>query len=142
MGLNDTIYTTHHFWVEMKSITEAAFTECSGLEMEVEVLQWTEGGLNEYVHRLPGRVKAGSNLVLKRGLATKELWQWHANVAKGQIQRQNISIILYGYDGAETCRWHIIGALPIKWTGPTFKADSQEVAVESIELIYQTFERE
>lgn len=139
-------YSTYRFWVEMKGITEGAFAECSGLDSELEVEEWKEGGVNDYVHRFPGRLKLGTNIVLKRGLATAELWQWYYDVVQGKvthgkIKRQNFSIILYGYDAAPQIRWDVTGALPVKWTGPSFKADGNDVAVESIELIHQGFER-
>lgn len=139
-------YTSYRFWVELKGITEGAFNECSGLDSEIEVEEWKEGGLNNYVHRLPGRVKLAPNIVLKRGLATSELWQWYYDVLQGQvtrgkIKRQNFSIILNGIDGAPPIRWNVMGALPVKWTGPSFKTDANEVAVETIELIHQGFER-
>ena len=135
-------YSTHRFWVEIKGITEGAFSECSGLESEIEVMEWREGGRNDLVHRLPGRVKTAPNLVLRRGVATAELWQWYYDVMQGKltsgtVKRQSLSVILYGYDAMPQVRWNITGALPIKWSGPTFKADAGEVAVESIELIHQ-----
>jgi phage tail-like protein len=66
------LYSSHRFAVELKGVTEALFTECSGLQIELEVQEWQEGGLNNVVHRLPGRVKTAPNLVLKRGLATDD----------------------------------------------------------------------
>lgn len=139
-------YSTFRFWVELKGITEGAFTECSGLDSEIEVEEWKEGGLNTRVHQFPGRVKTATNLVLKRGIATAELWDWYYGVVqgkltRGEITRQNLSVILYGYDEMPVIRWNITGALPIKWVGPSFKSDSRDVAVESIELIHQGFER-
>jgi phage tail-like protein len=36
--------------------------------------------------------------------------------------------------------WDVRGALPVKWTGPTFDATrGGEVAVESVELVHQGF---
>ena len=135
------LYATHRFLVEVQGITEGVFIECSGLEAEIEIFDWQEGGWNGQVHRFPGRAKTAPNLVLKRGIATDTLWQWYRQVTQGQIQRKNLSIIVYGYDENPQLRWNFTGALPVKWTGPTFKADAAEVAVESLELIHQGFER-
>lgn len=139
-------YSSHHFWIELKGITEGSFSECSGLESEVEVDEWKEGGLNDLVHRFPGRVKTAPSIVLKRGLATPELWKWYHDLTQGklthgQIKRQSLSIILYDSDNSPLMRWNINGVLPIKWSGPTFKADAGEIAVESLELIHQGFVR-
>jgi phage tail-like protein len=137
-------YSAHRFWVEVHGINEAVFTECTGLTSEVELEEVKEGGQNEYIHRLPGRVKSFPNLVLKRGLATPELWEWYADVAsgiKGKIKRRNITISLKGVNDAPVLRWEVIDALPIKWVGPNLKSGTGEVAVESVEFIHTGFKR-
>ena len=135
------VYPTFKFVVEIQGITEGVFLECSGLQAEVDVEKWAEGGWNEHVHRFPGRAKEAPNLVLKNGLATSILWGWFRDVAQGRIARKNLSVILHGYEGSTPIRWDFTGALPVKWTGPTFKADATEVAVETIELIHKGFTR-
>lgn len=137
-------YSVHRFWVEVDGINEAVFTEVTGLTSEVEIEEVKEGGENEYIHRLPGRVKSFPNLVLKRGLTTPELWAWYMDVAsgiKGKIDRRNITITLKGLDDTPLMHWEVINALPIKWVGPSFKSGSSEVAVESIEFIHIGFTR-
>jgi phage tail-like protein len=137
-------YSAHRFWVEIDGINEAVFTECTGLTSEVEVEEVKEGGQNEYIHRLPGRVKSFPNLVLKRGLATGELWDWYKDIAsgrKGGVERRSITVTLTGANDMALVRWEIEGALPIKWTGPSFKSGSGEVAVESVEFIHTGFKR-
>jgi phage tail-like protein len=144
MTSNDDPYSLHRFWVEIQGINEAMFTECSGLQAEVELDEWKEGGLIGYVHRFPGRVKTFQNLVLKRGIATSDLWDWYARVAsgrKGAIERQNMTITLKGTDDLPLIRWEIYQALPIKWIGPSLKSGSGEIAVETIEFIHNGFER-
>jgi phage tail-like protein len=49
--------TAYHFTVEVEGIAQAQFTECSGLQAEAEVFSYEEGGCNDYVHKLPGRIK-------------------------------------------------------------------------------------
>jgi phage tail-like protein len=135
------VYSTYRFWVEIKGITEAAFSECSGLSVESDIFEWEEGGLNEYRRRLPGRAKF-QNLVLKRGIAQPDLWEWYYGVITGtKVQRQECSIILVGYAGMSEARWDIVGALPIKWIGPTFKTGANEAAVETVELVHHGFKR-
>jgi phage tail-like protein len=120
------------FCVEIDSITQAVFSECSGLEAEVEVFEYEEGGLNDYVHKLPGRVKY-SNLTLKRGMASSdELWDWYKKTLQGTIERKNISVTIYDTAGEECRRWNFQEAYPIKWTGPDFKADDNAVAIETL----------
>src|SRR2546423_852925 len=88
------VYSTYRFWVEIDSINVAGFSECSGLQVETEIFEWEEGGRNNYKHRLPGRAKF-SNLVLKRGIATADLWSWYQDSIQGKIKRRNLSVVLY-----------------------------------------------
>lgn len=133
------VYGTHRFIVEMNGIAQGSFSECSGLQVETEIFEWQEGGRNDYTHRLPGRTKF-SNITLKRGIATMEMWNWFNKTRRGIIERSNISIILLDKE-ARAIQWNITGALPIKWSGPSFKASTSEAAVESVELIHNGFEQ-
>jgi hypothetical protein len=46
----------YKFWIEVKDVVAAWFTECSGLSVEREAIPQKEGGVNDYVHQLPGRI--------------------------------------------------------------------------------------
>jgi len=124
------------FAVEIGGTIAGWFTECSGLAIEREVKEYAEGGVNDFVHKLPGRIKR-SNITLKHGLAGNELWAWFQKGAiDGLIERQNISVVLYNADLSEAKRWDIADVYPIKWSGPNFKSDNNEVLVETLELAY------
>lgn len=128
------------FAVEIGGITQAVFSECSGLEAEVEVMEYEEGGLNGYVHKLPGRVKY-ADLTLKRGMAmADEMWEWYKKALQGRIERKNVSVILYNVSGQEQRRWNFREAYPIKWTGPDLKAGDNVVAVETLVLAHRGME--
>ena len=43
------------------------FTQVTGFSAQLDVLEYPEGGINDYVHRLPTRIKQG-NITLKRGV--------------------------------------------------------------------------
>ncbi|HEX5692144.1 MAG TPA: phage tail protein [Roseiflexaceae bacterium] len=135
------VYAAYRFYVELKGVTEGSFSECSGLQAETEVFEWESGGMNIHKYRLPGRTKY-PNLVLKRGVATTDLWSWYYKVVTGEkIERHNCGIVLIGYTGMAEARWDIVDALPVKWSGPAFKSGSGEAAVETIELIHHGFKR-
>lgn len=122
------------FGVEIEGLVVGWFTQCAGLSVEREVVPYEEGGLNAYVHQLPGRVKS-AQITLKRGVADPELWGWFQ---KGQydlkVERHNVSIVVYGVDYAEKDRWDLVNAFPLKWEGPESKADSSQVAVETLTI--------
>jgi phage tail-like protein len=129
------------FYVEIEGVVEATFTQCSGLESEIQVEELQEGGVNDYVHQLPGRV-SHSNLTLSYGSAGSEaLWAWYEQVAHGQIVRKNVSVLVYDYAGVEVRRWNLREAYPVKWEGPTLNAAQNESAVESITLAHHGLER-
>jgi phage tail-like protein len=128
-----------HVAVEVDGILEAFFTECSGLTMQREVTTYKEGGVNDYVHHLPGRVTY-TNVVLKRGItASSVLWDWfQQGLYDGKVKRINVSILMFDRSGEVLKRWELENAYPVKWTGPEFKSDSNQAAIESLEL---TFDR-
>ena len=130
------------FAVEIAGIQEVYFTECSGFEMKIDVEEYKEGGLNDYVHKLPGR-KSYSNVTLKRGMSNSiELWEWLNRVATKAAKKEekkNISIVQYNSLGEEKLRWNLIAAYPIKWTVPSLQAGESSVMIESLELAYQEF---
>jgi len=132
-------YLTSKFSVQIGGLEEARFAECSGLQVETEVFEYQEGGRNDVVHRLPGRSKI-SNVTLKRGIAltnhTNALWDWYSKVVRGTIERKHVSIVLYDLLGEEVMRWHFDNCYPVKWSGPSFKADENTVTIETLELTH------
>lgn len=131
-------YLGFNFLVEIQGIAIAGFMEVSGLQVEVEVHDYREGGLNEYIHKLPGPTRYPSNLVLKRGITDVDaLWKWHQDVTQGKIERKNGSIVLMNSAGEEKWRWNFVEAYPVRWVGPDLRASAAEVAVETMELAHR-----
>ncbi len=130
-------YLAFDFLVEVDGLLVAGFSEVTGLQREIEVQEYREGGLNEYVHKLAGPVRYPSNLILKRGLAGPEAWVWHDMAARGIITRLNGSIVLRDEAGREAWRWIFLGAFPVRWTGPELRAGTAAVAVETLELVHR-----
>jgi len=109
----------------------------SGLQVEMEVFEYAEGGNNNFVHRLPGRTKV-SNLTLKRGMTgSNDFFKWYAEVASGTIKRRNVSVIRYDVRGTELTRWSFVKAYPIKWVGPQLSAAGHDAAIETLELAHE-----
>ena len=124
------------FAVQIGEDIKGWFTECSGITVEREVKAYQEGGVNDYVHQLPGRIKQ-SNITLKHGLADNGLWDWfQKGQYDGQVECRNVSIVLYDTKLTETQRWDLVNVYPIKWTGPSFNSANNEIAVETIEFTY------
>jgi phage tail-like protein len=133
-------YVSAKFLVEIDSSVVASFSEASGIQVETEVEEYREGGVNDFTHRLPKGSKYGT-LVLKRGLIHDDvLWSWHRDVVDGVFERKPVSLILWdqGFDD-EVWRWDFRDAYPVKWSGPELKADGSTVAVETLELVHNGF---
>jgi len=129
-------YLATCFKIELKGIVEAGFTECTGLVVETEIEERREGGVNDYLHRLP-RGSKYSNIVLKRGITqSDELWKWHQNLVAGRVEMKTVSILLLDSNGEERWRWEVEGAFPVKWQGPDLKADGSGAAIETLELAH------
>lgn len=133
-------YPSFRFSVEFDNKEVASFSEVRGLQIEVETETYREGGVNDFVHIFPKEVKY-QPLVLKRGISgpsvSDELKKWYKDMVYGSVTRKDVTIILKDSAGIEKRRWNFKGAYPIKWTGPELKADSNSIAIESIELAHQ-----
>jgi phage tail-like protein len=133
-------YLSFNFLVEIEGLLVGGFSQVSGLQSEVEVHDYREGGLNDYVHRLAGPVRYPANLVLRRGITdVPALWQWHRDVRRGIIQRRNVTVILNDGAGRAVNHWHLERAYPVRWLGPDLRADANTVAVETLELAHCGF---
>ena len=138
MGINLPLQSGR-FLVEIGSEVVANFQECTGLTMEVEIQEYVEGGNNEFIHKLPGRVKY-TNITLKRGVTDNtQFANWRPKIEGGKItvERKNISIILFSHSGETVKTWEVTEAFPVKWTGPEMRASSMDVAIESLELAHE-----
>jgi phage tail-like protein len=123
------------FKVEVKGVSIGRFSECTGIAVEVEMKDYMEGGSNDFVHKLPTRIKY-PNIVLKRGVTHEDAllkWFWDSRTS---VQRKEMTIALLG-PGASTVRtWAFLNAYPVKWTGPNLKAGSNAIATESLEVVH------
>lgn len=129
--------TTRKFYVEISNIAAAVFSEVSGLDAEVEVQEYPEGGQNDFVHKLPGRMKF-TNVTLRRGMTNSlDFWDWFNSARTGKVDRQQIGIVLFDESGAERRRWTLERAYPVKWVGPGLKSEDNSVVIESLELAHE-----
>jgi len=134
-------YANFNFLVEIDGITRAGFHEANGLDSTIDITNYREGGDNITERKLPGAVKY-SNIVLKWGVTDDdELYAWHKQCADGILTRKNGSVVLLDRAGNEKVRWNFRNAWPTKWTGPSFNAAGNEVAIETLELAHEYLER-
>ena len=128
----------YNFRLEIDGITRNGFRECSGLDASSDAIDYREGTDKAYSSRkLPGMTKY-SNITLKWGITDDaQLWDWRKKVIDGKCEPKNGSIILMNESGEEKLRWNFTHAWPTKWTGPSFNATGNEVAIETLEIVHE-----
>ncbi|MBE2222321.1 MAG: phage tail protein [Anaerolineae bacterium] len=130
-----------HFGVEIQGKVSGYFTECSGLGSEQEVIEHkvvNEKGV-EVVMKIPGRLK-WENITLKRGITSSmDIWTWRKEVEDGSVgsARADGSIVMYDQTLKEIARWNFQRGWPVKVTGPSVKADSNEIGIEELTIAHE-----
>ena len=134
-----------HFKVEFGAGSpdrDNRFQEVTGLSAEMTVEELREGGLNQYVHKLPNDAKYG-NLVLKRGyIEDSEVTEWCRNAIENFIfEPKDISVSLLNDEHEPLANWQFFRAWPVKWSISDFKAQENALVVESLEFAYDMFRK-
>ena len=134
-------YQSTHFIVEIEGLLAGGFSQCSGLQVQIEGHEYRAGGVNDFVFRFAGRT-THPPLVLKHGLSPLEgLWNWHQDMVAGVINRRNGTIYLLDQQRLPVMWWDFQEGLPMKWTGPELSADRGAVAFESVEIVHHGLSR-
>jgi len=122
-----------------------AFQECTGLDIEMDVQDYLEGGRNDGVIRRVGRAKY-QPLVLKRGMlwvtgtgVDRALWQWIQGVVAGDATttRYDGLVEVMGIRNDVVATWVFRRGLPAKVSGPQLNAKTGEVAIEELHIAHE-----
>ncbi len=118
-------------------VCNAAFAECSGLQISMQPESFNEGGANQVQTHLKSKVSYGQ-LTLNRGMtANKHLWVWmDAAGTPGVDARANGTIKLFNPDGSTATVFKLFDCLPVSLRGPSLNARSGEIAIEEMTLAY------
>lgn len=126
-------------------LCEGGFQECTGLEVEMDVQEYLEGGRNDGVIRRVGRAKY-SNIVLKRGMfhskdnqLARELWDWFQGVVSGRrpVTRYDGAVAVKNHKGDTVATWIFDRGLPAKIRGPELNAKTGEIAIEELHIAHE-----
>ncbi len=138
--------STGRFLFEVDGLEIGQFNEVSGLSVEVEVESVQEGGENQFVHKLPGRM-SWPNITLKRGVIQADnLFTWlkeasgEGYASKGKLERRSAAITLLALDGSRVRAWNLADAFAVKWRGPSFAAIPNGAATEELEIAHHGFQ--
>ena len=123
------------FLLEIDGIASGGFARVKGLSRDVKHESYREGGVNEYEHKLVTQVTYPA-VVLERGLALDDLWQWALDTADGDVQRKTIRLRLQDEANVKQWAWQIENAIPVKWSASDLDAGSSQVVMETLELAH------
>lgn len=121
------------------------FAEVTGLDAEMDVTDYAQGGRNDAVVQRAGRIKV-TRLVLRRGMVhpadgsvVPHFWNWLSDTVSGvrPIRRYDVQVCVLDRAGAAVATWTARRALPARISGPALNARTGEVAVEECQLAHE-----
>lgn len=136
----------NRFLLEVDGVEIGVFKSVSGLSVSIDTQDLPEGGENGYIHKLPGRM-SWPNLVFKRGVTDGDaLFGWINKTsgsgfssAHNKLTRHTGAVTVIGYDGSRLRSYQLSDVFPVRWTGPTFDAESNAVLEEELEITHHGF---
>src|SRR5579862_32350 len=118
---------------------EIIFQEVSGLNAETTPIEYRGGSSKVYsTVKMPGIQKFG-NVTFKKGIfkGDSALWDKFKALKMNTIKRVTIVVNLLDESQAVAATWTLQNAFPIKITGTEMKSDTNEVAIESIDVAHE-----
>lgn len=119
---------------------DTRFQEVSGLDVEMEMENFIEGGENRFTWQLPKRTRY-TDITLKRGMFIgSPVIKWCRDAFENFLfSPANLHIALLNEQHAPVMTWYVVHAIPKKWSVSGLNAQDNSIMVESITLSYQYF---
>ena len=120
-----------------------AFSEVSGLEMTYETTTYKEsptasGAPGPRVMHMPAQATATTITLHKgivRGKGVPVLFAWINSTQINLVEKKDIFVRLCDETGAAMISWKVINAFSTKLSAPTFTANSNDAAIETMVLM-------
>jgi len=131
-------YAGFNYLVSIDDVEVAGFSEVSGLDFEIEAIEYRDGAdVEPRVRKVPGLRKYG-NITLKRGITGQNaFWAWVLEALEGPVSRRNGTISLLDEARQAVVMWHFTDGWPCKYRGPDLNAAASEIAIESVEICHE-----
>ena len=135
-------YKKYNYKVLIDGKEEAGFSEVSSPDITSDPVEYREGSMaGKTPGKQPGILKY-SNVTLKRGTTESQVFvDWMKEIQNGKAPRRTVVITLMDDEMKEVASWQLEKAWPTKYTAPDFNATSNEVAIESLELVCEGITR-
>jgi phage tail-like protein len=120
-----------------------AFSEVSGLSLGYDTTTYKEspvesGAPGPRVMHMPAQRQA-VKITMKKGVVPSSslptFFLWINEIQINQVSKRDIYIRLCDEHGTAVISWKVINAFPTKLDAPTFDANSNDAAIESMELM-------
>lgn len=135
-------YKKYNYKVLIDQKEEAGFSEVSAPDITADLVEYREGNMaGKTPGKQPGILKY-SNVTLKRGTTDSTVFMdWIKDIKDGKAPRKTVVITLMDDEMNEVASWQLEKAWPTKYSGTDFNATSNEVAIESLELVTEGITR-
>jgi phage tail-like protein len=137
-------YRNIRFLLEIDGIARAGFAECRQPESGTDVIEYREGTDPPTVRQLAG-LNRYRRVVLRTGVTDDsiELFEWRKLVEQGKVDdaRRPAAVVLLDREGETGARWELRNVWPATYRAPRLDATGEDVAIESLELVCEGFER-
>lgn len=129
-----------YFTVQLGDDKSINFQEVTGLESETKPIEYRHGNSPVfYPIKMPGLGRVG-NVTMRKGIFVndKRFWDWYNEIKMNTIKRRTVVVSLLDQTGQPKVVWTLNNAWPTKITGTDLKSEGNEVAVESVEVAFET----
>jgi phage tail-like protein len=151
-------YTAFSFRVEFyeqgkggEQLAEAAFAEVDGLEINMDVKTFQEGGNNTRQIHLAGPFTY-AQLTLRRGMTRDmNMWRWFQKImtVEGRATRYTAHIVMQtseigssALNRDEVVLYKVYDCMPTKIRAPSLNAGDGGIAIEELAMVYSSFDME
>lgn len=132
----------YNYRVEIDGVS-VAFNEVSGLSIAYETTTYKESPVESGVpgprvmhmpaQSTPVTITLSKGIVL--GASIPVLYGWIASIQTNLIDKRDVIVRLCDETGAPLVSWKVLNAFPTKLDAPSFTADSNDAAIETMELM-------
>lgn len=135
------------FKVIMPDHRDMVFKSCEGLESEIEVRSYMEGGSLNAPKTARGAQKV-NKISFGQGTAggeggSKSLFDWYLEVCDSSkaLTKRTLSVVVSDAEGHTLAEWRILNAWPCRWAAPMMSRDNSAVTVETVSFAHEGIER-
>ncbi len=129
-----------YFSVQLGDDKSISFQEVDGLNSETQVIEYRHGNSPIfYPIKMPGLGRVG-NVTMRKGIFVKDakFFAWYSEIKLNLIKRRTVVVNLLDETGNPKMTWTLNNAWPTKITGTDLKSEGNEVAVESVDIAFET----